>query len=92
MNQGEEKISSVNLDPQATNTELKSLLERNLSISQEILDISMYIRGYIFWRKVMGFIQLVLIIVPIVLAVFYLPPFLEDLLDKLPSYINNGIN
>jgi len=92
MNSIEKKIDSVNLSPQATNTELKSLLERNLSISQEILDITKYIKGYIFWRKIMGFIQLVLIIVPILLAIFYLPPFLESLMDKLPSYLNtNGL-
>ncbi len=93
MSQVENKTESSNLRSQSTNTELKSLLERNLSLSQEILDITMYIKGYIFWRKIMGFIQLVLIVVPLLLAIFYLPPFLEGLMDKLPSYLNtNGLN
>ncbi|MCF7820014.1 MAG: hypothetical protein K9M44_00890 [Candidatus Pacebacteria bacterium] len=90
MTEEEKNSTPINLGPQPSNAELKSLLEKNLAVSQEILDISTYIKGYVFWRKIIGFIQLVVIVVPIVLVIIYLPPFLEDLMDKLPSVVNTS--
>ena len=65
------------------NEDLKELIKKNIEISNEILVISKYIKGFIAWRKIISFIQLLIIVIPIVLALIYIPPFLEGLMESL---------
>lgn len=73
--------------------ELHDLVEENLKVSQEILKLTKYIRKYIVWQKILSWIKLFLIIVPLILALTYLPPFLsgfsssfQDLIETLGEY------
>jgi uncharacterized BrkB/YihY/UPF0761 family membrane protein len=45
-------------------------------------------RRYIFWGKIMSLIYLLLIIIPIILAIIYLPPMLEKVLQPYQSLLN----
>ena len=56
---------------------LIDLMRENLKTSQEILKLSIYIKKYIFWQRILFWFKLVLILVPIILAIVYLPPFLK---------------
>lgn len=58
--------------------ETKKLLQENLKVSKAILKITEKTRRYIFWSQVASWFKLLLIIVPIILAVLYLPSLIES--------------
>ncbi len=68
---------------------LEILMEKNIEISQEILDLAKRFKKYIFWQKIWTILKLVLILTPIILAVIYLPPFLKDLVRDFHSLISS---
>ena len=72
--------------------DLEKLLQKNLAVSQEILDISRYIKKYVFWRKIIGLIKFLVIVIPIILGIIYLPPIIEDSLNNLNQNINNPLS
>lgn len=49
---------------------------------QKIYENTERTRKYILWGRIMSFIYLVLILVPIILAVIYLPPVINQALDS----------
>lgn len=63
-------------------TEQNDLLRRNLKVSEEILQKTDYIRVYIKWQKVWGVAKVIIIIIPIVIGVVYLPPLIKDYIDQ----------
>ena len=67
--------------------EIISLLKENLETSKEILKLSQYIRKYVFWQKVFNWLKFFLILIPILLAIIYLPPFLKGALEPLQGLI-----
>ena len=75
----------LNNQPEKTvdNEELKQMIETNIALSQEILGLAIYIKKYIVWQKIFAYLKLLIIIIPIILAVVYLPPFFKTLLDSL---------
>ena len=65
---------------QQPESNIKELLEQNLAVSKEILEKVHYIKRYVFWRKVFSWTMvLVFIVIPIILAVIYLPPLIKQL-------------
>lgn len=61
--------------------QFKKLLEENLAYSKAIYDSILKIRRYIFWNHVINFVKLIFIAVPIVLAIIYLPPLIQQFFD-----------
>jgi hypothetical protein len=45
-------------------------------------------RHYILWGRVISFIYFLLIVVPIILAIIYLPPMLNNVLEPYKGLIN----
>lgn len=66
-----------------TSSDLKSLLEENLKISKAVLVSSEKTRKVLKWMKIMSILRLLLIVVPLVLALLYLPPFLSSITKNL---------
>lgn len=62
--------------------EIKKLLEQNLVLTKEIYVMTKKIKSYITFQKVMSLVYLMLIVVPIVLSIIYLPPLLESLFNQ----------
>lgn len=62
--------------------DLKSLLEQNLALSQEILAMSSYIKSYIRWQKIFGWVKVLVVAVPIILGIIYLPSALKSVLSS----------
>mgnify|MGYP001576692753 CR=1 FL=1 len=62
--------------------EIKKLLEQNLELTKEIYVMTKKIKGYITFQKVMSLVYLMLIVVPIILSIIYLPPLLKGMFDK----------
>ena len=64
------------------------LLQRNLELSQEILEKTEAIRVYIKWQKIWSTVRMLIIIIPLVIGFIYLPPLIKDYLAKLSSLYN----
>jgi len=62
--------------------EIKKILEENLKLTQEIHQMTKEIKNYINFQKVMSLIYILLIVVPIILGIIYLPPLLSNLLEQ----------
>lgn len=73
--------------------ELNDLVRENLKVSQEILSLTKYIKKYIVWQKIFSWIKLFLIVIPIILAFIYLPPFLKDFSASIQGLVGsvNGL-
>lgn len=65
--------------------EQTELLRRNLAVSEDILKKTEYIRKYIRWQKIWGIINILIIAVPLIIGVVYLPPLFRDYLNQIAS-------
>jgi hypothetical protein len=55
---------------------VEKLLKENLETTQEIREMTRYIKRYVVVSQILGFIKLVLFVIPVVLGIIYLPPFI----------------
>lgn len=70
--------------------ELKKLLEKNIELTEEILKMTRSIKHFITFQKFMSFIYLLLIVVPIVLSIIYLPPLLGGVFKQYQELLGVG--
>ncbi len=71
---GSGRMTGKDASPEA----LRELLEKNLKWSQIIYEQNRRINSKLFWQALAGWLRLLIILVPIVLAVIFLPPILND--------------
>ncbi len=71
---------------------IEDLVRKNLETSEEILKLSKYIKRYVFWQRIIGWAKIVLIAVPIILAIVYLPPFLEGISSSIHEFMASFTN
>lgn len=69
---------------------LEKLLKENLKISKELLDNSKKIRRWVAWQRAWGVVKILIIAVPIILGIIYLPPLIEDLVKPVQELFNFG--
>ncbi len=62
-------------------TSMESLMQENLKATQETLKEVKKVGRYIFWQRVMGWTKFVLILIPLALAVIYLPGYIRKAYD-----------
>jgi len=62
--------------------EIKKILEENLKLTREIYMMTKKIKGYITFQKVISFIYLLIIVVPIVWSIIYLPPLINSFIGQ----------
>ncbi|RJQ31421.1 hypothetical protein C4572_02455 [Candidatus Parcubacteria bacterium] len=67
--------------------EIKRLLADNLNFSKRIYEGIRNIENWIFWRKVFGTLKWILILIPLILGVIYLPPVIKNLVNEYQSLI-----
>jgi len=70
--------------------ELKKLLEKNIELTEEILKLTRSIKNFITFQKFMSLIYLLLIVVPIVLSIIYLPPLLSGVFKQYQEFLGIG--
>lgn len=75
---------------QKGNIELKLLLEENLKLTKENQIDLKKIRKYMFWRMIISIIWILLIIIPLAAAVWFLPSFIKDSLSGYSSLLNDA--
>ncbi len=76
--------------PQGRDGEIKKLLEENLALNEEIYKMVKKINRFVIWQRIFGFLKILIIIVPIVLGILYLPPILKELLGQYQSILGLG--
>lgn len=68
------------------------LLTENLKYAKAIYEDTQRIRRYMFLRMILSIIWLVLVVTPILFAIFYLPPFIEEFYRQFNDFIGEGRN
>lgn len=76
--------------PQGRDNEIKKLLKENLALNEEIYKMVKKINRFVIWQRVFGFLKLLIIVLPIVLGILYLPSILKDLLAQYQSILGMG--
>lgn len=70
--------------------ELKKLLKKNLELTREMHGMIKYIKKYILFQQVLAVLKVVLIVIPLVLGIIYLPPLLSDVFDQYRGLLNSA--
>ncbi|KKQ78500.1 MAG: hypothetical protein UT02_C0065G0005 [Parcubacteria group bacterium GW2011_GWC2_38_7] len=68
--------------------EIKQLLQKNLEYSKETHKMLMKIRHYIFMQHIMNILKIILIVVPIVFAIFFAVPYLRETIKVYQSMMS----
>ena len=69
---------------------IKELLEKNLAMTAEIQESLKKVNKFIFLTKVMSVIKIIIIVAPIIFAIIYLPPLIQDLIGKYQGLLSGG--
>ena len=75
---------------QPQTADVKKILEENLRLTKEIHAMTKKVKNYVTFQKIMSLIYLMLFVVPLILAVVYLPKFLTDYLAPFQELLNPG--
>ncbi len=62
--------------------DVRKLINENLKLTKEIHEMIRYVKRFVILNQVLGVIKILLIAVPIVLGVLYLPPLLDQLFNQ----------
>ncbi len=62
--------------------EIKKLLEKNLELTEEIFKMTKSIKSFVIHQRIFGALKLLLIAVPIILGIIYLPPLLSGITEQ----------
>lgn len=83
----EAKVPLAKTSKEATPEALRDLLEKNLKWSQIIYEQNRRINRKMFWYAFAGWLRLLVIVVPLVLAVVFLPPFIRQAWEQYQGLI-----
>ena len=72
-------ISNGGSSPQLSELgQIKQLNEENKSLIQELEERTKKIHNFIKWQRVLGILKLLIIVIPLVLSIIYLPAILQN--------------
>lgn len=78
---GKNQNNMPNNDNAEGKSRVEELLEKNIEYNKKILQSVEKTRKYINYLKIVNMIKLIVIIVPLILALIYVPPFLQDMIE-----------
>lgn len=67
--------------------DLKELIEKNIKWSQVIYKQNKAIKNRLTLMMIGGYIKLLIVLIPIIIALIYLPPLFKDLFDQYKSLL-----
>ena len=70
--------------------EIKKLLEKNLELTEEIYKKAKYMKRYVIFQQIFCILKILIIVVPIVLGIIYLPPLLKNVYSQYHELLNLG--
>lgn len=62
--------------------DFKKLLKKNLELTEEIYKMTKKIKRFVNFQQVMSLVYFLIIVVPIVLGIIYLPPLLNNYINQ----------
>ncbi len=62
--------------------EIKKLLKKNLEMTEDIREMVKSIKRYVVWQRVFGILKILIILIPIIIGVIYLPPLINGFLNQ----------
>jgi hypothetical protein len=68
--------------------DIRQLIEKNLKLTEEIYEMTKKMKNFINFQKIMSIIYFLLIVVPLLLSLFYLPPILKNLFGQYQGILN----
>jgi len=76
-----EPVAEKNDNPTVSRSleNIREIAEKNLAVSEETLEKTKYIKSYVVLAQVMSVIKIILVVVPIVLGILYLPSLLKSI-------------
>lgn len=72
-NLSDDDITLIDQQNSSEDGNIVQLLKENLETNNEILKAVKYIKKYIFFQRIMFFVKILLILIPIILAFAFLP-------------------
>lgn len=86
-----EKKSESTKKP-ATESDLRDLIEKNLKWSQIIYEQNRKINRKLAWAAAAGWLRVVIIVTPILLALWFLPPIISKMQTTLQGITGNTVS
>ncbi len=71
---------------------IEKLLEENIKLNKEIKIIVERIDTFVLWQKVMTALKILIIILIVVAAFVWLPPFMKNFLEQIASIYDGLTN
>jgi len=75
-----------------TSQDLQALLRENLEMTKEIRAMVRHINVYVAWQRIFGWLKVLLILIPVILGIIYLPPIFSDAYHNFLQLITGSIN
>ncbi len=72
--------------------ELRQLLQENLKISKELYGMTKKIKRWITFQRIWGVVKILIIIIPIILGLVYLPSLIRNVIEPYRELLNNDQN
>ncbi len=70
--------------------DLAALLRANLEMTKEIHAMVRHINSYVAWQRVFGWLKFLLLLIPLIIGVIYLPPLLRDYYQQMIQLMAGG--
>ena len=61
---------------------IQAMIRKNLELTEEIHDMIKGIKRHMFWSNVWGFLKILIIIIPLIVGIIFLPPLLKGIFDQ----------
>lgn len=89
-NQEINEVEPTAMEKPDENEDIKAMLAENQEMNKEILVYVKKINTYIGWQRIYGWVKFFIILIPIIIGVLYLPPFIRDAYQQLINLIKSG--
>jgi len=83
----------------AMREEMKELLDKNISLSEDLLVLTKKINHYVVWERIFGVLKIFIFVIPLILSMIYLPTILKnafapykELLGESKDFNSNLLN
>ena len=76
--------------PKSSSDTIERLVRENLTLTKEIIEHTRKTRRYILYGHIFNVVKIVLIVGPIILAILYLPPLLEQVFGTYSELLGGG--
>lgn len=70
--------------------EIKEMIRENLLLTKDIHEMTRKIKRHITFQKIMSIIYFIIIVVPLILSIIYLPPLLKTIFEPYKELLGPG--